>query len=80
MSRNEGEGGPESPLRIDGVETQVAAALMERAAIVVRGQGDLPDHAAGVIGTLALIVIQIVKSSPGDQAEQVELLARMMRR
>lgn len=80
MSRNEGEGGVTAPLCIGGIEAHVAAVLMERAAHVVRAQGDIPDHAAGVIGTLALIVIQIIKSSPGDQAEQVELLARMMRR
>lgn len=56
-----------------------AAALTERAALVLRGL-PVPDHSDACISALALAIIEIAGSSPDDQAEQVALIARMMRR
>lgn len=61
-------------------EPLVAMALLERAATVVRDQGDLPDHTAATIGMLALSIIRMVKSCPDDEAEQVAQIAVLMRR
>ena len=51
-------------------------ALLERAALVCREHGDLPDHAQAIIGMLALSIIRIVKTSPDDEAEQLALIAK----
>ena len=62
----------------DAVELMVARNLMARAQNVV-GNIDLPDRAAAVIGALSLAIIQIAKTSPQDQADQIAAIAGMMR-
>jgi hypothetical protein len=53
-------------------------ALIERATLVV-ASGELPERHSAAIGALALLIIQIVKTSPGDQAEQCAAIAALMR-
>lgn len=51
-------------------------SLLERAALVAREHGELPAHADAVIGMLALSIIGIIKTSPGDEAERLAQIAR----
>ena len=53
---------------------------LERAALVARQFHPLPDHADAIIGALALAIIQIINSSPDDQAENLAQIARLARR
>jgi len=62
----------------DAIELMVARNLMARAQGVV-STVDLPDRAAAVIGALSLAIIQIAKTSPQDQSDQVAAIAGMMR-
>ena len=62
----------------DALELIVARNLMARALNAVNDV-DMPDRACATIGALALAIIQIVNSSPQDQADQVAAIAGMMR-
>ena len=62
----------------DALELIVARNLMARAHNVVNDV-DVPERASAVISALALAIIQIVNSSPQDQADQVAAIAGMMR-
>lgn len=53
-------------------------ALLQRASLVV-SEMELPERHSAAIGALALLIIQIAKTSPGDQAEQCEAIAALMR-
>jgi len=62
----------------DALELMVARALIARASSTV-ATIDLPDRASATIAALALAIIQIAKTSPQDQADQVASIAGMMR-
>ena len=62
----------------DALELLVARNLMARAHNVLNDV-DVPERASAVISALALAIIQIVNSSPQDQADQVAAIAGMMR-
>jgi hypothetical protein len=62
----------------DALELMVARNLMARATDVLSSV-DVPDRASACIGALALAIIQIAKTSPQDQADQVAAIAGMMR-
>ena len=51
-------------------------SLLERAALVAREHGEIPARADAIIGMLALSVIGIIKTSPGDEAERLAQIAR----
>ncbi len=53
-------------------------ALLQRASAVV-SEMELPERHSATIGALALLIIQSAKTSPGDQAEQFDAIARLMR-
>ena len=53
-----------------------AAALLERAHRAV-ADTQLPDRADSVIAMLALSIIAITYTSPGDEAERLAQIARM---
>lgn len=57
---------------------RVGINLLQRAVFVLDGQ-ELPERADAAIGALALSIIAIAKTSPGDVADQVEATARLMR-
>jgi hypothetical protein len=52
--------------------------LLQRAEHVV-SQAELPERHSAAIGALALLIIQIARTSPGDQAEQCAAIAALMR-
>jgi hypothetical protein len=54
-----------------------ALALMQRATLCVDGAA-LSPRSEAVIGQLALLIIQIVVSSPSDQAENAAQIAKVM--
>jgi hypothetical protein len=62
----------------DALELIVARNLLTRALGVVNDT-DLPDRAAATVGALSLAIIQIARSSPQDQADQIASIAAMMR-
>lgn len=53
--------------------------LLERAAVACREYGELPDRTDALLGLIGIAAIQIIKSSPGDQAELLEQIARAAR-
>lgn len=53
-------------------------ALLQRASLVVSDM-ELPERHSAAIGALALLIIQIAKTSPGDQAEACQAIAELMR-
>ena len=53
-------------------------ALLQRASFVVSDM-ELPERHSAAIGALALLIIQIAKTSPVDQVEQFEAIAALMR-
>ena len=52
--------------------------LLERAARVAKDH-EVPPHAEAIIGMLALSIIGIIRTSPGDEAERVAQIAQVMR-
>ena len=55
-----------------------ASILLERAARAV-ADTQLPDHADSVVAMLALSIIAMTITSPGDEAERLAQIARMAR-
>jgi hypothetical protein len=62
----------------DAVELLVCRSLLARALSVVE-EVELPDRSSATIAALALAIIQIARTSPQDQAEQIAVIAAMMR-
>ena len=56
-----------------------ALALMQRAMGAVEAT-PLPDRTDAIVGQLALLIIQVVKTSPDDQAENAAQIAKVMAR
>jgi len=54
-----------------------ALALMQRATLCVEAAA-LSDRTDAVIGQLALLIIQVARTSPSDQAENAAQIAKVM--
>lgn len=57
----------------------IGIALLERAALCARDHAPLPERTDAILGQLGLIALRIVSQPPGDSAEDLEVLARVVR-
>jgi hypothetical protein len=53
---------------------------LERAAAIARSMGEFSERTDGFIGLVALALVQVMKSSPDDQADWFEHIAKAARR
>ncbi|WPZ05476.1 hypothetical protein [Pelagerythrobacter marinus] len=58
--------------------SDTSIALVQRAGMVVQ-ELPLSDRTAGIVGLLGLLIINIARTSPSDQAEAAEQIVKLMR-